>query len=246
MIACVDIEPVEDETLISQLVRLAEANGFRSVAEVHRRIEQEPPPLDELLYGPSETWLAVAADRTGIDAACLFSGTRLGGRHRSVRRWRPQIEARIAVYCPACLDDDGAWRLAWLLPYAEVCPIHELLLIDHREHCSDPFEIKRRWCLAESTDRLCDGKTCTMPLSVFAADPAPSEALARHKRLLEIEAEFRLRVLGDEFVELPGGRFAPRVLDVRWTRQRSRRDPPARVELLDRPDWGLVHRVGQR
>lgn len=246
MIACVAIEPVEDETLISQLLRLAEANGFRSVTEVHRRIEQEPPALNDLLHGPSETWLATAADRTGIDAACLFSGTRLGGRHRSVRRWRPQIESRIALYCPACLADDGAWRLAWLLPYVEVCPIHELLLVDHREHCSDPAEIKWRWHLADSTERLCNRKTCTMPLTAFAADPAPPEALARHKRLLDIEAEFRLRVLGNEFVELPGGRFAPRVLDTRWTRQRNRGDPPVRVELLDRPDWGVVHDVGER
>lgn len=246
MIACVDIEPVDDETLISQLVRLAEANGFRSVAEVHRRIEQEPPPLNDLLHGPPEMWLAAAAERTGIDATRLFSGTRLGGRHRSMRRWRPKIESRIAVYCPACLADDGAWRLAWLLPYSQVCPTHEVLLVDHREHCADPAEIKWRWCLAESTNRLCHRNTCRMPLTSFDADPASPKALARHMRLLEIEAEFRLRVLGDEYVELPGGRFAPRVLDTRVTQQSGRRDPRARVELLDRPDWGIVHRAGQR
>lgn len=246
MIAGVEIEPVEDETLISQLVRLAEANGFRSVAEVHRRIGAELPHLDDLLHGPSDSWLEVAADHTGIDTERLFSGTRLGGRHRSVRRWRPRIEARIGLYCPECISNDGAWRLAWLVPYAEVCPVHELLLIDHREHCANPSEIKLRWCLTESTRRLCHRKTCAMPLSAFAADPATPDALVRHQRFLEIEAEFRLRVLGDEHVELPGGRFAPRVLDTRSTRQRTRRDPPARIELLDRPDWGLVHRVGQR
>jgi len=246
MSPCVEIEPVDDETLISQLVRLAEANGFRSVQEVHRRIEQEPPSLSDLLHGPTEAWLEAAAGRTGIPRSQLFSGTRLGGRYRSIHRWQPTHEKRVSVYCPACLAADGAWRLSWLLPYARVCLTHKTVLVDHRNACCSPGTIAARWSLSRTTTRLCDRKICALSLADQVARPASNETLREHNRLLEIDAEFRLRVLSDEIVELPTGRHAPRVLDVRWIRPRVPREPSVRLQLLDRPDWGIVRRVGER
>jgi|GEM_PF-5825758 len=246
MIACVSIEPVEDETLISQLVRLAEANGLRSVADVHRRIGKQPPSLTDLVLGPSQRWLEAAAEMTGIDATCLLSGTRHGRRSPVVRAWNPALAANVAMYCPACLATDGAWRLSWLVPFAEVCSIHDLLLVDHREHCADPDGIERRWSVAESTDRLCNRRSCTLALSAFVADPAPWHVLAKYGRLREIEAEFRFRVLNNEYVDLPTGRYAPQVLDAHQIKPRERCDPSVRIEWRDRPDQGIAHRAGDR
>ena len=228
--------PVHDETLVSQMLRVAEANGLNTVQKVYRRIHPAGNPhFSTLLHRPTDVWINAASETTGIKADHLIAGTRLDGAYPSLRTWVPTVDYRISVYCPGCLSDDGAWRLSWLLPYARVCLIHELLLVDHRLACDFPGQLNRRWSSVGSTTRICAAPGCGPRWFQRPAIQATQQQIWNHEDLLELETFGVLRLVGSRTENLPTGPTAPRVVGRRRVRSRLAYEPAAFLEYLDRP-----------
>lgn len=228
--------PVEDETLVSQMLRVTEANGLPSVGQLYRRIRKpNGPPFALLLHGPPDAWIGSAEETTGIDAAHLLAGTRRGGRYPSLRTWRPVPDQRITVHCPACLRDDGAWRLSWLLPYAKVCRIHDLILVDHRRSCYDRRLLHARWMNTAGSTRICVSERCRFPWGGPRAEPATGGDCDEHDSLLRLDTAGLLRVTETPSTADGGDRDSPSVLDTIKIRPRHQYDPPGYLEFLDRP-----------
>jgi hypothetical protein len=69
---------------------------------------------------------------------------------------RPALDARRALtqrhgvqiwrsrFCPGCLREDGAWRVAWQLGWTLLCPRHQTLLARHCPECGDVPQVGPR------------------------------------------------------------------------------------------------------
>lgn len=228
--------PVEDETLVSQMLRLTHANGLDSVQRIYTRLQRgRVTPLHELLHGPPEEWIRQAAEVTGIDAAHLAAGTRRGGCYPSLRTWTPRVDQRITVYCPACLADDGAWRLLWLLPYARVCPDHDLLLIDHRRSCHARRGLHRRWVTAAGSTQLCTEERCRFPRGEFRIESCSHADLDNQDELLRLDLGGMLRLCKVPSTYADPESEPPQLYERQKVPSRHERDPATDIEFLDRP-----------
>lgn len=227
--------PVDDETLLSQMLRVAEANGFDSVHKIYRRIQRPVPvPLAALIHGPPDAWIRTAEAVTGIDAAHLTAGTRRGGRYRSLRTWTPEVDQRLTVYCPACLADDAAWRLAWLLPYATVCHRHQLVLVDHRRSCHERRALRHSWLHGAGSTQICTAERCRFPRGSRPAERASVSDLVGLRMLQAQDQAGTLRLVTSPSPTTSDDPTEPKVLDTRRIEARHEYEQPAYLEFLDR------------
>ena len=70
----------------------------------------------------------VALDLSGLDPEDPQSLRRVG-----MREWAYLVGSH---YCPACLTEDQAWRIAWKLPFTFACERHQALLSDTCPLCA--------------------------------------------------------------------------------------------------------------
>ncbi|GGJ71286.1 TniQ family protein [Deinococcus aquiradiocola] len=70
----------------------------------------------------------VAVNLTGLDPEDSQSLRRTG-----MREWAYMVGSH---YCPACLAEDQAWRVAWKLPFSFACERHQALLNDTCPLCA--------------------------------------------------------------------------------------------------------------
>lgn len=172
------LDPLEDETLVGFILRLARHNGTTP--------EQVAARLG-LMDGPGETpgvvspWLLADMDKPRLARAARAAhltvaeadklllapmGHRYGLVSRRYRPWtsprqldRPNrwILVRTSQYCPSCLAGDGspqgalnggAWRRSWRLPVVFACVRHRQLLHRVCPACRTPGQFARAGLIA--------------------------------------------------------------------------------------------------
>lgn len=74
-------------------------------------------------------------DLTGFDPDARHAFTSIGNRG-----W---LRTHGSQLCPACLDDTGAWQLAWRLQTTTCCTRHHTYLATHCPTCRRPFRDQR-------------------------------------------------------------------------------------------------------
>ena len=72
-------------------------------------------------------------DGTVLDLQGLDPENPQSLRRVAMREWAYMVGSH---YCPGCLNDDQAWRLAWKLPFTFACERHQALLNDTCPQCA--------------------------------------------------------------------------------------------------------------
>ncbi len=197
------LDPLDDETLVGFLLRLARHNGT-TPAQIASRMGL----MDEMSTAPGvvSPWLladmdkprlvraARAADLTVAEAGKLLlapMGHRYGLVSHLYRPWtspqqlgRPNrwVFMRTSQYCPPCLAGDdgplgrlygGAWKRAWRLPVVFACSRHQQLLSRTCPKCRAPAQFAPNGLIARP------GTEDLHPTQCRAASPAPHTGRGR-------------------------------------------------------------------
>ncbi len=143
------VEPYPDESLSSVLMRLADANGLRSVGALLR-------DAGCVAFGP-----LVSAEIAELSRVCRIGQSTMrsicpvevGGRARgaafSYAVGHHVIEARHLLVrereriCPLCLLDGGMMLAAHRLTWMTACPVHAVQLLDVCPQCEKPIMVTR-------------------------------------------------------------------------------------------------------
>ena len=150
------LSPVDGESLLGYLARYSHAFQFEP-GDVVRALGLDPAAdgvLAAARHGVSLSaeQLEHAAFATGITTEVLegmllsryarraFDQVSSGAAERQVWIW-------CSRFCPPCLREDGAWRLAWQLGWTAVCGRHQVLLRVRCPRCARAPEVgpRRRW-----------------------------------------------------------------------------------------------------
>ncbi|GEL98131.1 TniQ family protein [Cellulomonas terrae] len=202
----VSVEPIRGEAIDSWLERLADLNGL-STAELMRAVAAtvggrvrfltlapDPKVVEHLarLGGvTAETVQSMtlaahpgAVDLTGLDG----ERARESFRRISARGW---VSGHGTQLCPACIGQDGVWRLAWRLPIVATCVRHRLLLLTECPACGRPFRDQGHSPLRPAgAATLCGNPIgagpashCPQPLASLDSDSAPAPAVDAQVRI---------------------------------------------------------------
>lgn len=179
-------------------------------------------------------------DGRAFDLSELREHPGLAGARRVARRhW---IFVAGSRYCPACLADDGAWRLSWRLPWITCCPHHELRLCWRCPSCGQipgvygathasvpqrtpPVADTSRCDLYTQEGHCCADLTTTLPM------PAEVQTLATSARLAAIIGAGKGTFAGTTWA-------APEVL----RGYQSAISLAAHLGIVRSDDWGRTHR----
>jgi hypothetical protein len=132
--------PNDRETAIGYVLRLAQANGYRSPTMFM--------PKSESVYfvnrGGSTQMLQSLAGLTGSQAQRLAiakepEGYRMLGHSLKAR----ELLLDYHRICPACVEEDGIFDASWHLRCTSHCAKHGLPLIEHCEACHKGLSITR-------------------------------------------------------------------------------------------------------
>lgn len=124
--------PIEGESAIGFLIRVAAANGYeqprhlqRAVRTLDRLCDALRMPVNGLtpLVGPFPSYWGGAELRTGLAAADY---------NHHLMRW-----------CPLCLEESDHLRGQWFLKLCTVCTRHSAYLHDHCPSCGQPQRLER-------------------------------------------------------------------------------------------------------
>ena len=124
--------PIEGESAIGFLIRVAVANGYEQPRHLQRAIRTPDRLCDALrmpangltpLVGPFPSYWGGAELRTGLASADY---------NHHLMRW-----------CPLCLDESDHLRGQWLLKLCTVCTRHSVYLHDHCPCCGQPQRLER-------------------------------------------------------------------------------------------------------
>lgn len=157
------VVPIEGEFVASYVERLAAECGASIMHTLHTLGVVESPRQAALPSGwgidlPAEI-KATLADGTGlaipdVDAMLLRRYDQIAMDLRGFDPDDPHTSTEIGkrewVYvvgshlCPLCLAEDGAWQLAWKLPWSFVCLRHGVLLVDTCPSCEGRIGCGRR------------------------------------------------------------------------------------------------------
>jgi hypothetical protein len=203
------LSPVEGESLLGYIVRYAHAFQFEP-GDVVRALGLEPAvdgvsPAARHGVSLSAEQLEHAALATGITTEVL-EGMLLC---RYVGRAFDQVPSAAAErqvwiwcsrFCPPCLREDRAWRLAWQLGWTAVCVRHQTVL---RVRCPDCARAPRV------------GPRCRWPHDHQGSLSDPSRCWHRHQQALcraNLDTADAVSVAGDDQV-LSGQRRIDALLD---------------------------------
>jgi len=251
--------PIEDETWASYLTRAAANHGVSTAAlGEHLGLRAkghwvsgygifiEADAAAKTARGLGIAQAAVEEmqlshyDGRAFDLSELRQHPGLAGARRVARQhW---IFVAGSRYCPACLEDDGAWRLSWRLPWITCCPRHELRLcwlcpscgqipgVYGATHASVP---QRTPPVADTArcDLYAQGGHCGAVLTTAPTMPAQVQTLVTSARLASI-------------IEAGEGTFAgttwsaPEVL----RGYQSAISLAAHLGIVGSEDWGRTHR----
>lgn len=206
------------EALDSYLEQLAAANHM-TPAEMLQRIKRSTDTTRFLMLDPTAATLHSLKTLTGhsaeqIQQATLkrYDGTAIDltgfdphtqASYRTVagRGWLPGTGSQI---CPQCLDQSGAWQIAWRLPTTTVCTRHRAYLIDACPDCGKAFRSSRHNFLRPiGQSLLCGnpggarGRHCRLDLTSLRAMTAHDDCLVRQQRFDRALADGTAVVLGE-------------------------------------------------
>ncbi|AZR35203.1 hypothetical protein NX08_020550 [Xanthomonas vasicola] len=165
--------PVADELLSSYLVRVAIAQG----TSAHRLCARYAPGVSvwtrDIDRCAPERLIRVVADQAQvsvdrIEGMCLSGWRELAPRTHPMAAITPWISAvgtyhrlrrRYGLhYCPACLEQDGAFLRCWRLSFVTACPMHEIQLRDRCGSCGEPVAPHRQGVMTRCWH--CQGDLC--------------------------------------------------------------------------------------
>lgn len=180
-------------------------------------------------------------DQLAFDLDGLLDAPGIDTTRRVVHRQWTWLSG--STYCPVCLDQDGAWRLTWRLPWVTACLRHRVALrgscptcggvpgLATRLNASAPSRVNAapdgRLCTHPETDR----GTCGADLTRAPADTASDDRLARTSLLLEVISSDSGRVAGRPHTSL-------QTLSA-W---RTAIALATRLNVVDSKGWGRTHR----
>ncbi|HEY6409362.1 MAG TPA: TniQ family protein [Ktedonobacteraceae bacterium] len=182
-------QPKPLESLNGYILRLAEANGLKSVHELAR------------LSGLRKGWRD--QDSSSIPTGRLAGIARCDPNHLqnmtcyhlarhfacagfSVESTSPFFRGSLASslrYCPACLDDQPYYRLTWRFLALRGCVSHGCSLLNTCGHCLTPISLLAR------RPRIACCPACQGDLRTCSTSPLPQQAretLEKHARDLEL------------------------------------------------------------
>lgn len=212
-------EPAAGETWDSYLARASAAN-HSTVVDLAERIGLRPdgrwPAFHGVVISPdrrSATATALDLDEQTVDRMQLAAldqiaidlhdlpttRTLAAARAASRRAWVHYTGSR---YCPRCVAADGAWQLAWRLPWVTCCPTHRVVLAYRCPGCGQPVRSGRSVATTRpvrgrgpADGRLCTqalpgtyGHSCQADLTATVLRPATGAELGRDaavRRLLD-------------------------------------------------------------
>ena len=140
--------PFPDESLLGYIVRLSEANGYKSPKDIlkifqsidyqftsnlPKRIYMNSDPLMELT-GKSYSTL-----RPMIYARVDYNKYKFMNSAVAFR----MIEPCRAKFCPLCLREKSYYKIVWDFSLVTVCPAHKCLLISNCPECNSELDIYR-------------------------------------------------------------------------------------------------------
>lgn len=215
----VSVPPLAGEAIDSWLERLADANGVTSAGLVHELDDANGCPPRLLTLDPGTDVVARIAslarvEREQVQATTLAAHpgavdlVELDSAH--ARRTFRMIAARGWVWghgtqlCPACLQHDGVWQLAWRLPIVAVCARHRLLLLTTCPGCARPLRDQGHSPLRPAgASSQCDNPIdagpavhCEQELTSLMADDASSKAADAQARVDRALVDDHVDVLG--------------------------------------------------
>lgn len=159
--------PEVGESLYGWAVRLAEANGYSSAAEILALVG---PFASETLPNPVAERLACLVGASRDDFEPYIAGKvglfRRGGELRFARHF---YDEHLKI-CPACLGEHPVLRSVWNLKVWKFCPRHLCKLIEVCPFCH------RSISLAQRAVCHCGNRYCTGDLRNADVEPAPPKA----------------------------------------------------------------------
>lgn len=199
------------EALDAYLERVADANYLTTARLIEMVRAGHDTTTAYLMLAPTPVTLERIALLTGADSVALqnatlaaYDGTSLdlhgldpahqcSFRTVSARGW---ISGRGTQICPACLADDGIWRVAWRLATTTVCRTHGTYLLAACPGCQRPFRDQRHSPLrivgpqAVCGNPLGQGprRQCRVDLTTLTTEPADEGCLQRQARQDTAEA----------------------------------------------------------
>lgn len=181
-------QPNSLESLNGYLLRLAEANGLKSVHELARLSGLRKGWKDQD-YSPISTgwlaWIARCDPHSLQDMTCYHLARHFGCAGFSVESSSPFFRGSLSPflrYCPACLDEQPYYRLTWRFLALSGCVLHGCSLLDTCGHCLTPISLlPRRPHIACCP--TCQGNLRTCPTSSLPQQA--KETLERRARDLE-------------------------------------------------------------
>lgn len=140
-------QPAELESLTSYLMRVAQANGLQTTAELVALAGETGSPWQSLRFFPDGTATSIlglttltGCTRAELETTTLLPLGRHFGRANSTRTLRSLLQGSLAPhlrYCPKCLveHDFPYYRLHWRFLTLSGCLTHRRKFLDHCRHC---------------------------------------------------------------------------------------------------------------
>ncbi|UWP89156.1 TniQ family protein [Aliiroseovarius crassostreae] len=123
--------PLQGESLVGFLRRLASLNAFSHVAEFYCHIGQP--------YGrPMLENLSELAEALGVGETSLSAIAPKIQPCDPALEWRFQRSQTDPV-CPSCIAEGQAWQQRWRHSLVSACDVHKTVLLDHCPRCKTTF-----------------------------------------------------------------------------------------------------------
>lgn len=128
--------PMEDEFVVSYLMRLAERNR---VGNWHDLVRMADTSVSRQSLWLNKKYLCEAL---GLEPTWLETVMPTG--QNGVGLHSPEyLRSRTDAICPSCVKESPHGRLAWSHSFVSACPRHQLRLVDQCTHCSAPLRSER-------------------------------------------------------------------------------------------------------
>ncbi|GAA3620314.1 hypothetical protein GCM10022199_25980 [Marihabitans asiaticum] len=202
---------------------------------------QRVAPLMGLEPNQVQQMHLAAYDQLALDLGGLAHGTAIAGTRATAHSaW---VWLAGTTFCPPCLEEDGAWRLSWRIPWITTCLRHDVHLRGacslcggvsghgNKFHASAPPRVAaapdgRRCTCPQAGGRVCGADLTDQP--ALAADPG---RLRRARLLADLAAGERGSVAGIERTSLQTLRAWQSAIGV-----------AVRLGAVDAGSWGRTHR----
>lgn len=121
------LSPLENESLVGFLRRIARRNGFSHISELYAFLGQPfgRPMMEDL---PS------LAAQLSVDISALEAMTPRSGADAPVLEWRFQRN-HVDPFCPSCLEEGLPWHASWRHCLVTTCVRHGVALEDSCPRC---------------------------------------------------------------------------------------------------------------